>query len=129
MSYKLMFILNAITALLFGIVFLFVPNKMLELLGAETYVVAVLLGQFFGAAMISLGLLLWFTKDVEDESIQKWMGISMFISALLGLIVSAIGVSPLSGVLRSNGWIIILIYLIFALGYGFLLFLKPKLKE
>ena len=129
MNYKLLFVLNAITALLLGLVFLFIPVKMLELLGAETYVVATLLAQFFGTAMISLGLLLWFTKDTEDEVIQKWMGISMFTSALLGLIVSAIGISPLSGVLRSNGWVIILIYLIFALGYGFMLFLKPKMKE
>ena len=111
MSYKLLFVLNAIAALIFGLVFLFVPVMMLELLGAETYVVAVLLARFFGTAMIGFGLLLWFTKDVTDESMQRWMAISMFICAMLGLILSVIGVSPASGVIRSNGWVTIVGYL------------------
>ena len=129
MSYKLLFVLNAIAALIFGLVFLFVPVMMLELLGAETYVVAVLLARFFGTAMIGFGLLLWFTKDVTDEAMQKWMAISMFICAMLGLILSVIGVSPASGVIRSNGWVTIVGYLLFTLGYAYLLFLKPKMKE
>ena len=129
MSYKLLFVLNAIAALIFGLVFLFVPIMMLKLLGAETYVVAILLGRFFGTAMIALGLLLWFTKDVTDESMQRWMAISMFICAMLGLILSVVGVSPASGVIRSNGWVTIVGYLLFTLGYAYLLFLKPKMKE
>ena len=129
MSYKLLFVLSAITALLLGLAFLFIPVMVLEIFGAETYVVAVLLARFFGTAMIGFGLLLWFTKDVTDEAMQRWMAISMFICAMLGLILSVIGVSPASGVIRSNGWVTIVGYLLFTLGYAYLLFLKPKMKE
>lgn len=128
MSYKMMFVLNVIVALVCGAAFLFVPMPMLELFGAETYVIAKLLGQFFGSAMIALGLLLWFTKDVEDANIQKGMGYAMFASSLLGLVVSIIAVA-IDGVIRNYGWIVIVVYILFALGYGFLLFMQPRMKE
>ncbi|MCP4141088.1 MAG: hypothetical protein GY755_12545 [Chloroflexi bacterium] len=129
MNHKLMFTLNAIVALIFGFAFLLVPVLVLEMFGVETYVATVLFGRFFGVAMVALGLLLWFTKDIPDESMQKWMGISMFISAFLGLIVTVLGISPASGVIRANGWVIILTYLFFTLGYAYLIFMKPKMKE
>lgn len=129
MSYKLMFILNAIAALAFGLAFLLVPETMLGLFEAEAYVATILMARFFGSAMIALGLLLWFTKDVSDLSMQKWMAISMFATALLGLIVTILGVTPASAVIRAKGWVAIVVYILFALGYGYLLYLKPRLKE
>ena len=109
-------------------VLLFVPMTMLDLFGAEKYVIAKTLGQFFGSAMIALGLLLWFVKDAEDEKMQKGMGYALFASSLIGLIVDIIAVA-VDGVIRNYGWITILIYVLFALGYGFMLFMKPKMKE
>lgn len=129
MSYKLMIILNMVVALGFGLAFLVVPESALGFFGAETYVSNLLLGRFFGSAMVSIGLLLWFAKDIEDTNIQRGMGIALMVSAILGLIVNVIGVSPASGVIRSNGWITIIVYVLFALGYAFLVFLKPKMKE
>ena len=128
MSYKVMFVLNALVALGLGAAFLFVPMTLLNIFGTEQYVIAKTLGQFFGTAMIALGLLLWFTKDAEDEKIQKGMAYAMFISALLGLIVNIIAVA-VDGVIRNYGWITILVYVLFALGYAFMLFMKPKMKE
>lgn len=129
MSYKMMFTLNAIVALVFGAVFLLMPETILNYFEAEAYVATILMGRFFGSAMISLGLLLWFTKDMPDEAVQKWMGISMFASAVLGLIVTILDIASEKNIMRANGWIAIVVYLLFALGYGFLLYLKPKLKE
>ena len=129
MSYKIMFTLNAIVALVLGVVFLFAPVMMLELFGTETYASSVLLARFFGSAMIALGLLVWFTKDVENAGIQKNMGMVLLVSAILGLIVNVIGISPASGVIRKYGWLSIIIYILFVIGYAFLLFMKPKMKE
>lgn len=129
MSYKVMFVLNAIVALALGLAFLFVPAMVLDQFHAEAYASTVLIGRFFGTAMVALGLLLWFAKDVTDEKALRGMGIALFVGAVLGLIVNVIGVSSASGVIRSNGWITILVYAVFALGYGFLLFLKPRMKE
>lgn len=125
-SYKIMFVLNAFVALVLGAIFLVIPMSTLTFFGAEQYVVAKILAQFFGAAMVALGLLLWFAKDVEEEKILKGMGYAMFASSLIGLILTVIGVSPASGVIRNYGWLSIIVYVLFALGYAYLLFTKPR---
>lgn len=128
MGYKVLFVLNAIVAVILGAAFLIVPDRLLGFFGTETYASTVLIARFFGTAMIALGLVLWFAKDAS-EGVQKGTGWALFISAILGLIVNVIGISPASGVIRSNGWITIVVYVIFALLYGFMIFLKPRLKE
>jgi hypothetical protein len=128
MNYRIMFVLNALVALVFGLGFLIIPNRILELFGTETYNSTVLVSRFFGTAMFALGLVLWFAKNADNESVQRGMGIALFVGALAGLIVTVMGVSSASGVIRSNGWIVIVLYLLFGLGYAYLVFLKPRVK-
>lgn len=129
MSYKFLFVLNALVSAVLGAAFLIVPARALGFFDTEAYAATLLVARFFGTALVSLGLLLWFVKDVTDESVQKGMAWALLISSVLGLIVNVIGVSPASGVIRTNGWITIIVYVLFALGYGFMLFMKPKMKE
>jgi hypothetical protein len=74
--------------------------------------------------MLALGLLLWFAKDVTEDGLQKGMAVALMVGAAAGLIITAIGTT--SGVLRSNGWIAMLVYLLFGLAYAYLVFMKPK---
>jgi len=128
MSYKVLFVLNAIVVVLLGAAFLIVPDRALGFFGTETYAATLLVARFFGSAMIALGLVVWFAKDA-DAAVQKGTGWALFISSILGLVVNVIGISPASGVIRANGWITIIVYVVFALLYAFMLFMKPKMKE
>jgi hypothetical protein len=74
--------------------------------------------------MLGLGLALWFAKDVRDPVMQKGLGIALLVTALTGLVVSGLGTFASHAVLRTNGWAMMLVYLLFGLGYGYLLFLK-----
>ena len=129
MSYRILFVVNAIVAFLLGLGFLFVPKMALAQFGIEQYASTRLAAQFFGSAMLALGLVLWFAKDVTDAGLQKGMGTAILLGSIAGLIITVIGISSVSGVIRSNGWIAILAYVLFALGYGFLLFLRPRVTE
>jgi len=126
MNYRIMFALNSVVALLFGLGFLFLPSRALGLLGTETFVSTVLVSRLFGTAMLGLGLVLWFAKDVTDVSMQKGMGIALLVGAVTGLIVTMLGTFASHAVIRTNGWAVMLVYLIFGLGYGYLLFLKRE---
>jgi hypothetical protein len=128
MSYRILFLVNAFIALLAGLACLLVPAMVLEQFGAEARVPELLLARFFGSAMVTIGLLLWFAKDVMDDRVQRNLGLALLVGAMLGLIVTAIGVSPVSGVIRSNGWAAMLVYVLLAFGYAFLVFLKPRMK-
>ena len=126
MNYRIMFALNSIVAFLFGLGFLFVPTRALGLFGTETFVSTVLVARLFGAAVLGLGLVLWFAKDVREESVQKGMGIALLVTAVAGLAVTSVGTFASHAVIRTNGWAVMLLYLVLSLGYGYLLFLKRE---
>jgi hypothetical protein len=127
MSYRILFILNAFFAAVVGLAMVFVPAIVLDQFGTEGRVPELLLARFIGVVLVTVGLVLWFAKDTADEVIQKKIGIGLLIGAVLGLIVTVLGIVG-NGVIRSNGWVAILASVLFGLGYGLLLFLKPRVK-
>lgn len=129
MSYKVLFILNALIAVILGAAFLFVPDRVLFFLGTTDAVQSTFwVSRFFGSAMFALGLVLWFAKDAS-EGIQKGMGWSLLVSAIIGLVVTIMASVSDTAVIRQNSWAPIVAYVVFGLGYAFMLFLKPKMKE
>ena len=129
MSYKVLFVLNALVAVILGAAFLFVPEMVLLQLGVnERYAATIWASRFFGSAMVALGLVLWFAKDV-NEDIQKRMGWALLISTIIGLVVTAAATLSDTSVIRQNSWIPVVLYVLFGLGYAFMIFLKPKMKE
>jgi len=128
MSYKLIFTLNALVVVLLGLGLLFVPDMALDQFGTEAYDSTVLVARFLGLGALALGLVLWFAKDVADDGTQKRIGISLFTVSVIGLILSLIGISSLSGVLRTNSWMPLVFFGLGSLAYGFMLFLRPRMK-
>ena len=124
MNYRRLFLINAFIAVLFGLGFLVVPNRVLNQFGVDEYASTRLVSQFFGTAMLALGLLLWFAKDVVDLNLQKGMGVALLVGAAAGLVITVAGTA--SGILRTNWWLAVLIYILFGLAYAYLVFMKPK---
>ena len=124
MNYRIMFLINAFVVALFGLGLLVVPSMALNQFGVDEYAATRLVTQFFGTAMLALGLLLWFAKNVTDQNLQMGMAIALLVGAAAGLIITVIGTA--SGILRSNGWIAMVAYLLFGLAYAYLVFLRPK---
>lgn len=124
MTYRILFVLNAIVTFLVGAAFLVVSSIALKQFGVDDYASTRLMTQFFGTAMLALGLALWFAKDIVEESVQRGIGIALLIGALAGLVVTILGTT--SGTLREFGWAAMLIYVLFGLGYAYLIFLRPR---
>jgi hypothetical protein len=124
---KILFMLSAAVAALLGLALVFAPAATLSQFGVETRVAELHMGRFLGAALASLGILLWFAKDASEENVQRNMGYAMLAGTVLALFVTVIGVT-MDGVLRSLGWVVILVEVAFALGYVFVLFLQPRMK-
>lgn len=122
LSFSLMFMLNAIVAVLFGLAFLFVPESVLRFFGTETFVATILVSRFFGTAMLALGLVLWFARDASEAAVQRGIALALLAGAIAGLVVTMLGTFASNAVLRSNGWIAIVIYILFGAAYAYLVF-------
>lgn len=122
MGYKTLFLVNSFVSFLLGLAFLLVPAMVISQFGVDSYTSTRMIAQFFGAAMLTLGLLLWFAKDVTHEAVQRHMAVAMLVGTLAGTLVTVLG--AVSGALRNNAWMAILIYVLFGLGYAYLVFVK-----
>lgn len=130
MSYKLLFALSAVVAVIIGLGFLIAPDRALPLLGTtEQYVSTLVAARFFGFALFGMGLVLWFAKDVADEKAQKNLGIANLVISVIGLGLSLYGTMAGNAVIRTNAWVPIVLFLVGALAYGFMLFFKPRMAK
>ena len=117
-------VVNAIVALGYSISFLLVPATVLSLYGVTQGPGEILMGQFFGVALIAIGLLTWFARNVADSEAQRAIILALLISSIIGVIVAVLG--TVSGVMNAVGWSAIGIYLLLALGYAYFQFMKPS---
>jgi len=121
---KVLFVINAVVAVAFGFLLLFAPEVGLTQFAMSARVQEVFMARVVGAALASLGFLLWFAKDA-DEALQKSFSMAGLAGSVLALIVTIIGVVT---AVKGLGWIAILVEVLFALGYAFVLFLQPRMK-
>ena len=124
MSYRLMFIINAIVLAVFGAVFMIMPQFVLAQFKSEIYIATLYVARFFGGAMFFGGLLLWFLKDVAAKT-QKNITFILLAYSVGGFVMTLLGMTTF-GVLRANGWVLLVIFGLFSLIYGYILFLQPK---
>lgn len=120
MNYRFMFIINAIGLALFGVIFLVMPEFALTLFDTETYAATVFVARFLGGAMIMAGVFIWLAKELTDARTGKTMVIVLLISSIVGFILTLIGIVSVN-VIRANGWILLVLHILFVLGYGYLL--------
>ena len=117
-------VVNAIVALVYGISFVLVPATVLSLYGMTQGTSEALAGQFFGVALIAIGLLTWFARNIADSDTQRAIVLALLISDVIGVIVAVLG--TVSGVMSAVGWSAVGIYALLALGYAYLQFVKPS---
>ena len=121
---KVLFVLNAIVVVVFGLFLVIMPEMGLSQFAMTARVQEIFMTRVIGAALAALGILLWFAKDA-DEALQKKFSIAALIGTVLGLIVTVMGVFSM---VKGYGWVAIIVEVVFALGYSFVLFLQPRMK-
>ena len=123
MKLRNLLFINMIVTFVYGIVLVLTPATMLLLHGVTPGPGVKLMGQYFGAALIAIGLLILVARNAEDSEAQRPTILALLISNVLGVIVSVQGTA--SGVMNAVGLSAVGIYLLLALGYAYLQFMKP----
>jgi hypothetical protein len=119
-----LYILGTVVAFIFALGLLLGPVTVLQLFGLSTGNTEKLLAQLIGSALAGFGLLGWFARDFTDPNAQDAAAITLFIFNAIAFVVSLLAV--FSKVWRSGGWLAVIIFLFFALGFGYFQFISPK---
>ena len=119
MNFKTLMIIKAIVSLFFGIIILSIPGFLLSLFGTELSYGGMFTAREYGAALIGITCLTWIGRNAGESISTKAIIVALFIYDLIGFVVTIINV--LSGVLNPLGWLIVVVYLFFTIGFGYYL--------
>ena len=123
MKLKHLLIINTVVCAVYGIPLLLLPATMLSLHGVAQDPGTRLMAQYFGSALIAIGLLTWLARDVTDSEAQGAIILALLIANVIGIVISVLG--TVSGPMNALGWLGAAVYALLALGYAYFQFLKP----
>ena len=128
MSYRMMFTINAVILAIFGVLFMIMPEFVLTQFKSEVYIATLFVARFMGSAMLLSSIFLWLVKDSAPAKMQKNIAFLLLAYSVGGFVMSLLGMTSV-GVLRANGWVLLVLFGLFSLVYGYILFLQPKQTE
>jgi FtsH-binding integral membrane protein len=109
----------ATVTVLNGISYALVPNALLPVYGVEPSAGAVLGFRFVGAALLTFGLTLWFVRESQDWTALRGVLLGAAVGNVVGIVVSLWAIQ--TGIMNGAGWLFVLTYVIFLLGYVYFL--------
>ena len=124
MKLKTLLIIKAIVCLCLGIPILLFPNFIYSIFGATLAAGGVFAAREYGASMMGNLMLTWFARNSQESDARWAIVLALFVYDAVGFIIALIAI--ISGAINSLGWLIVLLYLLLALGFGY--FLLPKRK-
>jgi hypothetical protein len=123
MKFSTFMVIYALVSAVFGLGFVLMPGQLLPIYGVEPDAALRLIGQFFGAAILSLAILAWLVKNLSDSEARRAIILALFVGEAIGFIFALIG--QFNGILNVLGWSVVVVYLIFTLGLAYFQFSKP----
>ena len=122
MTFKTLLVVKAVVCLLFGVLLLFLPGFLLDVLGASLEPAGTFTAREYGAALFGTLMLTWFARNVVETGARRAILLDLFVYDAIGFVITLLAV--LSGVLNLLGWGVAAVYLLFTLGSGYLLIPK-----
>ena len=112
-----------VVAVLFGIGFVAAPAELLAQYGVTADRYTAFMSRLFGATLVQVGVLSWLARAIVDSLGRRAIVLSGLIAMVIGFVVSLHGM--LNEIANALGWSTVLIYALFAIGFGYLQF-GPK---
>ena len=121
MKFRILLLVNAIVFGFSGIMALLFPTVVLSLYGVESGHAVQLMAQYAGLGSLAIALVAFFGINLKDRKAQFAIKLAFLVTYVIGVIISSLG--TISGVMKI-GWAVVALYLLFAIGYAYILLLK-----
>jgi len=123
MKVKVLLIINAVIATLYGIIMLLIPSQFGSMYGFNATPELIFVSRLLGLYLFATGLLSWLIKDAPSSEPRRAVLFSFLAMDVLGFVVTLI--YQLNGVVNATGWSSVVVYLLLGIGFAYLLFAKP----
>ena len=124
MKFQTLMIIKAVVCLSLGLPILIAPVFLYSLFGASLTAGGVFAAREYGASLIGNLMLTWFARNAVDTEPRRAIALALCVYDAIGFVITLM--AQFSGVLGPLGWFAALIYLFFAVAFGF--FIMPQKK-
>ena len=124
MKFQTLMIIKALVCLCLGVPILIVPVFTYSLFGASLNPAGVFAAREYGASMIGNLMLTWFARKAIESEARRAIILGLCVYDAIGFVITLI--AQFSGVLGPLGWFAAVMYLFFAIGFGYLLLPQKK---
>ncbi|MCX6565596.1 MAG: hypothetical protein NTW38_04115 [Candidatus Aminicenantes bacterium] len=122
-----LFLVSMVVEAVFGIGFIFAPDRLLGPMGVTLNEAATTFARLFGSAIISFPVLLFFARISENSEFRKGVVKSMFIYYIASDILLLL--TQLQGQMNALGWSVVVLHLLFTLWFGYFLIKKQVVAK
>lgn len=122
MKLKQLMIIKAIVCIVFGIPMLLIPVKLMALYGLSLDSDGIVMARLYGAALFGNFLLTWFCRNDAGSLSLRAAILYLFIYDAINFIVTL--TATITGIMNIIGISAVIIYLFFAIGYGYFQLVK-----
>ena len=124
MRLNVLLLVAAVIAGVFGVAFVVAGGPLLSVYGVTLDKAGTLVAQLFGASLIGVAVLNWLARNVTDPDARRAVVFANLTQDVVGFVVILIG--QLAGIPNTLGWSNVAIYLLLALGFGYVQFMQPR---
>ena len=124
MKLNVLLVVAAVIAAVFGVAFVVASGPLLSIYGVTLDKAGTLVAQLFGASLIGIAVLNWLARNVTDPDARRAVIFANLTQDVVGFVVILIG--QLAGIPNALGWSSVAIYLLLALGFGYVQFMRPR---
>ncbi|HSK86913.1 MAG TPA: hypothetical protein VK880_01050 [Anaerolineales bacterium] len=131
MKLRILLIVHMIVMLILAAGLLLAPRTILNLFGLTVGTTVSFnasmsfVAQLLGASLVVPGLLSWFGITMEEESARRSVALTLLIFNVIGFGVSFF-VGMLPNVMAVAGWLLVVLFLLFAAGFAYFLFMRSS---
>ena len=123
MSYRAVLGLAGLVSLAFGLALVLAARWMMALYAVHLTSGAVVVTHLLGASLLGFTALAWYGRSVTDAGGRRAVVMANLVGDSLGFALALRG--QLSGDIGQLGWSTVAIYLVLALAFGYLQFVRP----
>ena len=122
MKFQTVMIIKAIVCLILGVPILLAPVFLYSLFGTSLNPGGIFAARQYGAFLLGNFFLTWFARNVIESESRRAISLALCVYDAIGFVIALIAL--FTGVLGPLGWFAAVLYLFFAIAFGF--FLLPQ---
>lgn len=115
MKFKMLCTMNSTLLCISGLLCVVMPAKLLASYDVRLAPMGLVIYQFWGVALIGLGMLVWFARNIRESALQRRFAFALFMTNGLSCVIAVRG--QYAGA-NTFGWSTVALFFFFALAFG-----------